>query len=32
MTAATSAARTGKPSPSLLPKLPAFCKQVTKAA
>lgn len=32
MTAATSAAHTGKPSPSLPPKVPASCEQVTNVA
>ena len=32
MTAATNAAHTGKPSHSLLPKLPASCEQVTNVA
>ena len=32
MTAATSAAYTGKPSPSLFPKVLASCEQVTNVA
>jgi len=32
MTSAVSAARVGKPSPSLLPKVPVASKQVTNAA